>query len=399
MRIIYLSSVCSQSKFDKCVSEGKIKKMPQAQKYHRLLVEGLQKVADTPITVISSYPVVSGKKRAYATERECVKGVTFIYPGFLLFPFVRQLCLFVNTVKILLSLVSKDSVIVCDVLNGSVCLAARFVRLICKTKIVGIVTDVPGLTSGARLKTLSYGKRLISKCASLFIKRTLKKYDGYLLLTEAMNEVVNMNNRPYIVIEGHSDLSLESVVNTVENKNPVKNIMYAGGIHKEFGIGLLVDSFLELDNKEWELHIYGDGNYQNELMKISREHRNIKYFGMKPNYEIVNEQIKSWIMVNPRITNAEYVKYSFPSKTLECMGSGTPLLTTKLAGMPKEYYKYVYLFDDETKEGFKNSLSKVLSKSAEELNSFGLIAKNFAIKNKNNVKQAERFYLFLKNNF
>ncbi len=117
---------------------------------------------------------------------------------------------------------------------------------------------------------------------------------------------------------------------------------------------------------------------------------------MKPNAEVVDAQIKSWIMVNPRITNAEYVKYSFPSKTLECMVSGTPLLTTRLAGMPKDYYPYVYLFEDETVDGFKKVLERVFAISSKELHEKGMKAKEFALNQKNNVKQADIFYSFIK---
>ena len=78
------------------------------------------------------------------------------------------------------------------------------------------------------------------------------------------------------------------------------------------------------------------------------------------------------------------------------MVSGTPLLTTRLAGMPKDYYPYVYLFGKETKEDFMAVLKEVFSKSAKELHDFGSKAKIFAIQEKNNVKQASKFYTFLK---
>ena len=393
---MYLSSVCAQGRFNRCVVDGTITKMPQAQKYHHLLIEGLQSIAEKPLTVISSYPIVSGKQKFYKTEKEVENGVNYFYPGFILIPIIRQICLFFNTLKIIFSIVSKDTVIVCDVLNGSICLAARTLRLFRPVKIVGIVTDVPGLTSGARTKTLSRFKQIISKISRTILKSSLCKYDGYLLLTEAMNNVVNLKNHPYIVIEGHSDIMMRNIENNIERKFPRKNIMYAGGIHKEFGIAMLVEAFLEINNTDWELHIYGDGNYQNELNQITQNNPNIKYFGMRPNDEIVKKQIKSWVLVNPRITNAEYVKYSFPSKTLECMASGTPLLTTKLAGMPKDYYPYVYLIDDESRNGFENALNAIFSKSAQELHNFGLKSKQFVMDNKNNVMQATKFYSFLK---
>lgn len=396
MKILYLSAVCTQKRFDRCVAEGKITKMPQAQKYHRLLIEGLQQVAEQSLIVISSYPIVGGKKKVYHTEWEEEGGVKYFYPGFILIPFLRQFCLLWNTIKLISLNLTKDTVIVCDILNGSVCLAARFIRFFNGVKIVSIVTDVPGFTSGARKKTLPWWKRMESRIMSPISKKSLGKYDGYLFLTQAMNGAVNFKHKPYIVIEGHSDISMKDVQNRLECKSLVKNIMYAGGIHKEFGIELLVDSFLAVNNKEWELHIYGDGNYQDELKQIASLHPKVKYFGMKSNSEIVSNQLKAWLVVNPRISNAEYVKYSFPSKTLECMASGTPLLTTRLAGMPKDYYPYVYFFGKETKEDFMAVLKEMFSKSAEELHDFGSKAKIFAIQEKNNVKQASKFYTFLK---
>ena len=397
MNIIYLSSVCSQGRFDRLVSQGQITKMPQAQKYHHLLLEGLRSVTEDRITVISSYPVAKSSTRVYKTDSETEGGTDYYYPGFVNLPFLRQICLWINTILLALRHTKeKDSIIICDILNRSIFYSAKWVRVLRKTKIVGIVTDVPGLTSGARAKLLPWWKRAIKSAAVNVSKSSVKTCDAYLLLTEAMNEIVNPKQKPYIVIEGHSDISMKDRDNKLENKTVDKTIMYAGGTHKEFGIALLVDAFLEINNPEWTLHIYGDGNYQNELRKISSEHRNVIYHGMKPNAEIVDAQIRSWLMVNPRITNAEYVKYSFPSKTLECMASGTPLLTTRLAGMPKEYYPFVYLFDEESFDGFKRVLNDVFSISAEDLHEKGLRAKDFALNQKNNVKQAEAFYSFIK---
>lgn len=397
MNIIYLTAACAQGRFDKLVSEGKITKMPQAQKYHHLLLCGLRKNTDDEINVVSSYPIVKGACRKYPTEKEMEEGINYIYPGFIQIPFIRQILLFFNGVNIIRHLAFQgNSIIVCDVLNGSLTLSARFLRLFKGIKIVGIVTDVPGLTSGARAKLLPWWKRMVGKAANQISKRAVKKYDGYLLLTEAMNQVVNPNGKPYIVIEGHSDISMGMRENQLAQKDVNKTLMYAGGTHKEFGIKMLVDAFLALNNPEWVLHIYGDGNYQEELKQISKEHQNVKYFGMKPNAEVVDAQLKAWLLVNPRITNAEYIKYSFPSKTLECMVSGTPLLTTRLAGMPKEYYPYVYLFDEETQDGFENVLSVVFATSAEDLHAKGTMAKKFALEEKNNVMQATKFYNFLK---
>jgi glycosyltransferase involved in cell wall biosynthesis len=119
---------------------------------------------------------------------------------------------------------------------------------------------------------------------------------------------------------------------------------------------------------------------------------------MVPNKIVVQDQLAATLLINPRPTNEEFTKFSFPSKNMEYMVSGTPMITTQLPGMPKEYHPYVFLFEGESVEGMKNSLKNILSKSKEELHQFGQEAKKFVLTNKNNQIQAHRILQFLKEN-
>ena len=92
----------------------------------------------------------------------------------------------------------------------------------------------------------------------------------------------------------------------------------------------------------------------------------------------------------------EFTKYSFPSKNIEYMASGTPLLTTKLPGMPKEYYPYVFLIENESVEGYAKALERVLAQSDEELYVFGEKAKDFVLEKKNSFEQAKRVIELIK---
>lgn len=399
MNIIYLSSSCSEEKFNYLGQKGITQKMPQAQKYHRLLLEGIRKNIDGLLVAISVFPVNRSwsKQSVFTREEESVSGIRYIYIRFVNFPVLKQLSVVNNAKKEIKQAYtcSGKTVIICDILNQSLAKAARQMGRKMNIPVLGIVTDVPGHTSGARRKSYSFLKRKINELAEKICKRDMVKYDAYLLLTDAMNDVVNLNKKPYIVLEGHSDVQMVEQKNVLENKYSPKVLMYAGGIHKEFGIAELVEAFIAGSFSGWELHIYGDGNYQTELRLIASIHKEVKYFGAVPNRKIVEQQLKATLLVNPRLTAAEYVKYSFPSKILECMVSGTPLLTTQLPGMPKEYNEYVYVFDEETKEGFCRTIKRVLSKEAKELHDFGIRAKKFAINEKNNVCQAEKLCQFL----
>ena len=397
MNIIYVSSGCSEEKFENLRKQGITKKLPQAQKYHQLMVEGLACANEGTIDVISAIPTNRSwsKKILFNGEQEKRNNIVYYYIPFLNIPFLSQISKYFSAKKIIKRICkTKDDVaIVCDVLNQSIADAARRVGNSFNIPVVGIVTDVPGHTSGARRKSYSFIKRKIADYAENRAKKKLRCYKAFLFLTEAMNEVANPNKFPYIVIEGQSDNKM-NYTQTVEKSIP-KVALYAGGIHKEFGIERMVQAFLESECFGWELHIYGDGNFQNELKTIAANNNNIKYFGVVGNAVVKMAQLKASVLLNPRLTDADYVKYSFPSKTMECMASGTPLLTTKLPGMPTEYYPYVYFFEDESVDGMKTAFQRVLNLSDLELTQKGINAKKFVLDNKNNIIQARKLMDFI----
>lgn len=399
MDIIYLSSSCSDEKFNELREKGITRKLPQAQKYHCLLMEGIAQNLDGSLFAISAFPVNRQwtKKMFFKGEKETINKIQYIYDAFINFPVLRQWTRIVQAKKNIKKIyrTKKDCVIICDVLNQSLANAARTSGKKYGIPVVGIVTDVPGYTSGARRKNYSIIRRKIEEFAEKNAARNLGKYDAYLFLTEAMNSVVNKRGKPYIVLEGHCDSKMEQRQNQLSDKIQPKIAMYAGGIHKEFGIERIVKAFVRGNFSDWELHIYGDGNYQQDLNELVRKIPNVKYYGVQPNSVIVENQLKATLLLNPRLTDAEYVKYSFPSKTMECMASGTPLCTTRLPGMPQDYYPYVYFFDDESEEGMLITLQDILGRSEQTHHEFGSKAKKFVMTEKTNVKQAKKLLDFI----
>jgi glycosyltransferase involved in cell wall biosynthesis len=144
-----------------------------------------------------------------------------------------------------------------------------------------------------------------------------------------------------------------------------------------------------------ELHIYGNGNYAEELKKITEKNNNIKYFGVKSNSYIIQQQVNATLLVNPRPTNEEYTKYSFPSKNMEYMASGTPVLTTKLPGMPDEYLKYVYILSDETANGISTKISEIMDLTDNDLFEKGASAKRFVLSKKNEQETAKAIMYYM----
>jgi glycosyltransferase involved in cell wall biosynthesis len=309
--------------------------------------------------------------------RETEGGAQYRYIPAIRNPVLKAFCVGMGTFFQTLFLIRKDSAVIVDGLNRMTALAAMLAARLRGVPCIGIVTDLPDMLGGGRFSKAM--ANVVIDCCT-----------GYVLLTEAMNGYLNKKGKLYVILEGHADISMRDKVPSLEKKTTPRICFYAGGVSKQYGLGNLVDGFRKADLPNTRLDIYGPGDYVEELKEIAAEDPRVFYGGMLLNTEIVSREQEAALLVNPRPTDEEYVKYSFPSKTMEYMASGTPVLTTVLPGMPKEYHPYVFLLEDETTDGIARKLREVLEASDEELFGKGKAARAFVLEQKNNVIQAAK---------
>lgn len=398
MNVLYISTVCSDAKFKEIYNNSEVKPQQQAQKFHNLLSKGLLNSVKS-IDFLSRPPINnSTKKTVGISGKEVIDKATYHYLRVSKIPIIRHLVIFFSclfyTIKWRLKNKKEDKFIICDILNLSISISALLYSKISGIKTMAIITDLPNYMNYSKEKK-SIIRNISSKLYRTLCNFFLKKYNCYLLLTEQMNKLVNPKNKPYIVIEGLVDKDMELIPNEISKKYKERVIMYTGALYEKYGIKSLIEAFIKLEDNDIRLWLYGNGDMVQLIKHYESLDNRIKYFGVVPNDIVVQEQLKATLLVNPRPSVDEFTKYSFPSKNMEYMVSGTPILTTPLQGMPKEYYDYVYIFEDESIIGMSNTIAKILSKSKEELHAKGLKAKEFVIKEKNNFVQARRLFEFL----
>lgn len=221
-----------------------------------------------------------------------------------------------------------------------------------------------------------------------------RRLDGFVLLTEQMNAVVNPAGRPHMVMEGLVDAEMERHENQIEDKYPNPTLLYSGALRKQYGLDWLIDGFRAYQNPDAKLLVYGGGDYAPNIEEAAAADPRIRYAGTVPNAEVVREQERAWLLVNPRPTDHEFTQLSFPSKVMEYMASGTAVLTTRLPGMPAEYLDYVFTIDGSGPEAVEEALQRVISVGLNELHARGSADKAFVLTEKNNVRQAQRIVDF-----
>ena len=383
MHIIYAVTTCSDRVYKQLFSQVKVKPAFQSQKYHRLLIEGL--AAHAKVDVVANPPVNPSvlERQFVRLPKENEGGACYRYIPAIRNPALKAVCVGFGTFFKTLFLAKKDSAVIVDCLNRVTALAGMLAARLRGRPCIGIVTDLPDMLGGSSIS---------KKLANFVIGRCT----GYVLLTEAMNGYLNKDGKPYVILEGHSDITMEARIPALDKKTSPRVCFYAGGVSKQYGLGSLVEGFRKADIPNAQLHIYGPGDYVEELKQITAEDPRVFYGGMLLNSEIIDKEMEAALLVNPRPTREEYVKYSFPSKTMEYMSTGTPVLTTVLPGMPKEYHPYVYLLEDETADGIAAKLKEVLSQTDEALFEKGREARRFVLEQKNNVIQAKKILEMLK---
>lgn len=259
-------------------------------------------------------------------------------------------------------------------------------------KAFAIIPDLPR----DMYKTLSRNP-LMAAMQKRYMKRAVAcqdQFDGYIYLTKAMREAV-APDKPYCIVEGIADTDFV-VEPVLKEKTKKHGVMYAGALREDYGLKNLIEGFLSLDLPDAELWFFGAGNYASEIEKASKEHETIRYLGQVSREDVLRCERAASVLANVRDPKDEFTKYSFPSKTIEYMLSGTPLLTTALQGIPDEYHPYLYMIENNAPQTVCSALRELLKQTPEELIEHGTKAQQFIVNEKNALKQAEKLTAFIR---
>lgn len=398
MKILIVTNSCSEKKYKEiCKIRNKTMVDPQ-QKFFRLCIDGIGKIKDCDTEVLSALPVSSStvKKHIFKYQKEVTKdGVKYEYLPFFNGKFMRYISLILATKyyakKWCKQNAKNEAIMIVDPLIPVIAIPSRRVAQKLGIKVAAIVTDLPTLSTEMKERKES---RFKGKCLSIYQKIAdldLRSYDYYIPLTESINDEINVLSKPYCVVEGFADSQDEQISMVHDNY-----IMYAGGIYEKYGVKALVDAFLKLERDDIELYIFGEGSYTEELKKISKKNSRVKYMGCVTPEKVVEYEKRALLLINPRPTDEKFAKYSFPSKTMEYLLSGTAVASTKLPGIPKDYFNYMYALDGFTVEEIRKSLNEILSQSNDDLYKMGKKGHEFVMKEKNNQVMAQKIYDFLK---
>jgi len=255
-----------------------------------------------------------------------------------------------------------------------------------------IMTDMPGFDASNR--KMSFLKKWWKQKDIVSTMELVRESDSIVSITQYFLDYFDKPIRN-VVVEGMVNPSIMDIdAGSEAHENKV--VLYTGTLLRIYGVMNLVDAFEKANVSGSELWICGSGETAEEIKARSVKNPSIKFLGLLPSDVAWRKQREATVLVNPRTSDGEYTKYSFPSKTLEYLLSGRPVIVNRLPGFPDEYGQYCIFPKDETVESLAECIKSVLSMSEEERSEIGKKGREFVIKEKNAQKQVSRIIDMLK---
>lgn len=394
MNILYFGQICDEELY-KAIEKKQLPYFIAQYMYEKALYDELIKNKELDIEFNSIYQTEYFPEDKIIFTRKDKNKIQYL--SFINLPYLRELSYFISTCSkigrwYLKNRNNRNKCIYLSCHFAPVSLAVILTSSILSIKKVVTFTDLALFSySKNRVKSMKLYKKILIKPYIYLVNTLQKKYDAYVLFSEEMKYLVNSNNKPYLVIEG----IFNSERLNYDAAKKANAILHAGTLDAEYGIKTILDTFALIEDPNLELWLIGKGDMSNEIQKKAETDHRIIYWGFLPRNEVFEKLKEAKLLVNFRSSNDIYTKYSFPSKMFEYMVSGTPVLTTKLQGIPSSYFQYLYVSTEESVEELKLRILEIIAKDQSELNEFGHQAAKFILQNKNPTYQVNQIYKML----
>ena len=351
MNVLVFSSAMTESDFALYQNNAKIKPNPSNQNFYNNLIKAL--AFRNNVSVVSHRPLTKGMfKEKYFEAEENKEGNANFYYTYIEAGKVYKLLREQNEIikrahKAIEDFHSNDFIIVTDTLRLSLLTAARKIADEFNVKIVGMLTDNPDNLSFRR------------KSYVLHLRRNVRQLDGYLSLSDGLVQVFN-GYKPSYVFEGLVDSP------DVFKKDPIYDyFFFAGSLYERYGVKTLVDAF-HASNIKSKLIVAGSGPLAKYIEHLSYDDYRILYLPQLPREKILGYERNAIANINPRPLNPKLDNESVPSKLLEYLSNGTPIISSKFPRLYGPFKDDVFWIEDTSLEGMKKALEDFAASDLEE---------------------------------
>jgi glycosyltransferase involved in cell wall biosynthesis len=366
MNIIYLTTALKEQDYEAFLRMGFNVSNPSNQNFHSKFIKALQTKDNVIVLSLITFPTKG--TRALNSDQ-------FHYVDYPDDYFEKIFSRKSEVITIAESFATKFDCLVYDPLNLSLAKAAPTLAKKWKIPSIAILTDNP--------KNLSAVSRYFSK--NVFA--SVKKATAVIALSEGLIKVFHAENKPGLITEGIVEETSQG-----ETSFPKGSYLYfAGSLMPRYGIQDLVEAYLKI-KPDYDLIIAG--HHGKPPLPGEKESR-IRYLGQLSKSKNYLFEKNAALLINPRPYDDKLDKESIPSKVLEYLSSGAPVLSTKHSKLQELFPDDINWLTESGEVAFERYFENHLDQSKHFINlspnnSYKKLLGLYGIN-----KQGERIHLFL----
>ena len=221
------------------------------------------------------------------------------------------------------------------------------------------IPDLPSFMGGPT----HFLKRLLKRLDGAIVRRLLSRTDGAFPITDGIGRDWLVHGPRYLTIEGISDDAASALTSARANASYVFRgthpplLLYTGALEH-------VLRFAEAFHRssiDASLVFVGGGVDAVQLQALTSVDHRIHVKPFMTGQAFAREVERADFMLNARDPAWPGTPYSFPSKLLEYLITGKPVVSTRLSGIPAEYFGVLRPVDLADQRSFEASLSRALA--------------------------------------
>jgi glycosyltransferase involved in cell wall biosynthesis len=222
----------------------------------------------------------------------------------------------------------------------------------------------------------------------------LPRFDGHMVVSRAIADDL-VPRRRVCLIDGGVAADRVAPSRADVRAEPAFRIVLAGTMEPYNGFDL-VERAMALLPDGYELVVAGAGSLAPQAAALATRDPRVAFRGFLSFEAVVDLYRSADLLLNARLTKTMDTRYFFPSKLMELLVSGTPVLSTCTGHIESEYGRVLYLLRDETPEALAARIQEIRAIDPAERRALGTRARDFMLREKTWDRQGERLARYIR---
>ena len=193
-----------------------------------------------------------------------------------------------------------------------------------------------------------------------------RNFDYGIVLSEEAKHFFNKSAKTVIMEGGVVPERFDGIAPIGHDK--ITRFLYAGTFSEVTGVDVLLKAISLISDPDLEFYFSGKGELVREVISAAEKDQRVKYLGFMNDEEYIKVLNNTHVFINPRNMGFKQNRNNFPSKVLEYLACGRPVISTRFPGYNR--FEDYFIFCDDGMEPLKNAIENAATISAAEYSEY-----------------------------